>query len=213
MKTQIEGNSSEGLVRAIGRWSIAALTINCVIGSGVFRLPADLAGLLGGASIVAIVLSAVAVGVIMACFSEVASRFSYTGGPYVYAQEAFGRFMGIQVAWLVWFVRMTACAANADVFATYLGAFWQDATRPLPRLVILTLLIGVLAGINIRGVKAGTRVSTSFTIAKLTALGFVVVAGAIYLFVNHRLLPPMSATQVAIDWPRALVLLIFAYGG
>ena len=93
MKTQVEGTSSEGLVRAIGRWSIAALTVNCVIGSGVFRLPADLAGLLGRASILAIVLSAGAVGVIMACFSEVASRFAYTGGPYVYAQESFGRFM------------------------------------------------------------------------------------------------------------------------
>jgi len=213
MKTQIEGTSSEGLVRAIGRWSIAALTINCVIGSGVFRLPADLAGLLGRASIVAIVLSAGAVGVIMACFSEVASRFAYSGGPYVYAQEAFGRFMGIQVAWLVWFVRITACAANADVFVTYLGAFWPDATRPLPRLMILTLLIGILAGINVRGVKVGTRVSTSFTIAKLTALGFVVVAGAIYLLSNHRLTPPPSAAQIATHWPRALVLLIFAYGG
>ena len=213
MKTQIEGHSSEGLVRAIGRWSIAALTINCVIGSGAFRLPADLAGLLGRASIVAVVLSAGAVGVIMACFSEVASRFSYTGGPYVYAQEAFGRFMGIQVAWLVWFVRSTACSANADVFVTYLGAFWPDATRPVPRLIILTLLIGILAAINVCGVKAGTRVSTSFTIAKLAALAFVVVAGAIYLFLDHRLTPPPSAAQSAADWPKALVLLIFAYGG
>jgi len=213
MKTQVEGTSNEGLVRAIGRWSIAALTINCVIGSGVFRLPADLAGLLGRASIVAIVLSAAGVGVIMACFSEVASRFAYTGGPYVYAQEAFGRFMGIQVAWLVWFVRMTACAANADVFVTYLGAFWLDATRPLPRLLILTLLVGFLAAINVRGVKAGTRVSTSFTIAKLAALGFVVVAGATYLFANHHLIPAPSNAQTETDWPRALVLLIFAYGG
>jgi len=213
MKTQVEGTSSEGLVRAIGRWSIAALTVNCVIGSGVFRLPADLAGLLGRASILAIVLSAGAVGVIMACFSEVASRFAYTGGPYVYAQESFGRFMGIQVAWLVWFVRITACAANADVFVTYLGAFWAGATRPLPRLMILTLLIGILAAINVRGVKAGTRVSTSFTLAKLSALGFVVVAGAIYLFANHHLMPPPSAAQITTDWPKALVLLIFAYGG
>ena len=39
----------------------------------------------------------------------------------MYAQEAFGRFMGIQVAWLVWFVRLTACAANANLFVTYLG--------------------------------------------------------------------------------------------
>ena len=115
-ETGPETTSSEGLVRAIGRWSMAALTVNCIIGSGIFGLPAVLSSLLGRASVMAILLAAVAVGVIMACFAEVASRFSHTGGPYLYAQEAFGRFMGIQVAWLVWFVRLTACAANANLF-------------------------------------------------------------------------------------------------
>src|ERR1700722_18166129 len=100
------------LVRDIGRWSLAALTVNCIIGSGVFGLPSVLAGLLGRASVLAVVLAAAAMGVIMACFSEATSRFTETGGPYLYAREAFGRFMGIQVAWLVWFVRLTACAAN-----------------------------------------------------------------------------------------------------
>ena len=107
---------SEGLVRAIGRWSLAALMVNCIIGSGVFGLPSVLAGLLGRASVLAVILAAAAMGVIMACFAEVASRFAQTGGPYLYAREAFGRFMGIQVAWLVWFVRLTACAANANLF-------------------------------------------------------------------------------------------------
>src|SRR4029077_12033098 len=94
----------EGLVRAIGRWSLAALTVNCIIGSGVFGLPSVLASLLGRASLFAVILAAVAMAVIMGCFAEVASRFAHTGGPYLYAQAAFGRFMGIQVAWLVWFV-------------------------------------------------------------------------------------------------------------
>ena len=35
-----------GLVRAIGRWSLAALLINSIIGSGVFKLPAEVAGLI-----------------------------------------------------------------------------------------------------------------------------------------------------------------------
>ncbi len=84
-------------------------------------MPSVLAEKVGRASILAVLLAAAAVGVVMACFAEVASRFSETGGPYLYAREAFGRFMGIQVAWLVWFVRLTACAANANLFVTYLG--------------------------------------------------------------------------------------------
>ncbi len=212
-ETTLETTSSEGLVRAIGRWSMAALTVNCIIGSGVFGLPSVLASLLGRASVVAVALAAVAMAVIMGCFAEVASRFAHTGGPYLYAQEAFGRFMGIQVAWLVWFVRLTSCAANANLFVTYLGEFWPQATRAAMKLTILTALIGILAAINFRGVKAGARVSTSFTIAKLASLVFVILAGGFYLLLKHPAVTPSSLAPNGTQWARAIVLLIFAYGG
>lgn len=212
-ETTIEKTSSEGLVRAIGRWSLAALVVNCIIGSGVFGLPSVLASLLGRASVPAVALAALAMAIIIACFAEAASRFAHTGGPYLYAQEAFGRFMGIQVAWLVWFVRLASCAANANLFVIYLGEFWPDATRPAMKLGILTLLIGILAGINFRGVKAGTHVSTSFTIAKLASLVFVTLAGALYLLTKHPVSPTFILTPGGTEWARAIVLLIFAYGG
>ena len=205
--------SSEGLIRVIGRWSMAALVVNCVIGSGVFGLPSVLASLIGPASVLAVVLAPVAVGIIMACFAEVASRFVHTGGPYVYAQEAFGRFMGIQVAWLVWFVRLTACAANANLFVTYVGEFWPQAARTGARLTILTLLIGILAAINVRGAKAGARVSTAFTVAKLASLLLVTLAGSFYLLSKHPVIANPFAPPSGNEWARAIVLLIFAYGG
>src|SRR5258708_1428433 len=156
---RMSGTSSKGLVRAIGRWSLAALTVNCIIGSGVFGLPAVLAGLVGRASLLAVLLAGAAVAVVMACFAEVSSRFTETGGPYLYAREAFGRFMGIQVAWLVWFLRLTSSAPNANLFVTYLGEFFPRATQALPRFLVLTLLIGILAAINFRGVRVGTQES------------------------------------------------------
>ncbi len=212
-ETARQSKSSEGLVRAIGRWSLAALVVNCIIGSGVFGLPSVLANLLGRGSVAAVLLAAVAVGIIMACFAEVSSRFAQTGGPYVYAQAAFGRFMGIQVAWLVWFVRLTACAANANLFVVYLGEFWPQATRPALKLAILTALLGILAAVNFRGVNAGTRVSTSFTIAKLASLALVCIAGGIYLIATHPVIPEASFAPSGKEWARAMVLLIFAYGG
>jgi len=213
IETTPETPSGEGLVRAISRWGLAALTVNCIIGSGVFGLPAVLAEKAGRSSILAVLLGGVAIGVVIACFAEVASRFAETGGPYLYAREAFGRFMGIQVAWLVFFVRLTSCAANADLFVTYLGFFWPGATRALARVTILTLLIGVLALVNVRGVRAGARVSTTFTIAKLLSLGIIAAAGAWWLISVHRIVPPGGASPNADSWLQAIVLLIFAYGG
>jgi amino acid transporter len=208
-----QSSSKHGLVRAIGRWSIAALTVNCIIGSGVFGLPAVLALKVGRASVLAVVLGGAAAGVIMACFAEVSSRFKETGGPYLYTRAAFGRFMGIQVAWLVWFVRLTACAANANLFVVYLGGFWPRATQTIPKVAILTLLVGILAAINFRGVRAGTKLSNSFTVAKLASLALVAAAGTFYLMAAHRVIPPSSLSPGTNDWAQAMVLLIFAYGG
>src|SRR3974377_1281760 len=91
-----------GLVRAIGRWSLVALTVNSVIGSGVFGLPAIVAGVLGKAGTLAVVLGGAAVGMIMACFAEVSSQFTEAGGPYLYARSAFGGLAGILVGWTLY---------------------------------------------------------------------------------------------------------------
>src|SRR5690349_18950020 len=89
--------AGQELVRAIGRWSLAALTVNFMVGSGVFGMPSILAGLLGRASVLVVLIAAAAIATVMACFAELASRFTETGGPYLYVRVAFGRFWGIQV--------------------------------------------------------------------------------------------------------------------
>src|SRR5258708_24193767 len=104
---------------------------------------------------------------IIGCFAEVASRFQEAGGPYLYARVAFGRLMGIQTAWMLWLGQVAAPAANANLFVIYLGEFFPHAKDPLPRALILTALVALLAFINIRGVRAGTHVSNLFTPAQL----------------------------------------------
>ena len=53
---------SQQLVRAIGRWSLTALVVNSVIGSGVFGLPSTVAGLLGKFSPLAVLLAGAGMG-------------------------------------------------------------------------------------------------------------------------------------------------------
>jgi basic amino acid/polyamine antiporter, APA family len=201
------------LVRAIGRWSMAALVINSIIGSGIFGLPSDLARLLGAASPYAVLIAGGAMGVIMACFAEVASRFTQTGGPYLYSRVAFGRLVGIEMGWMLWLVRLTAPAANASLFVIYLREFWPRAMDPLPRLCVLTLLIGILAITNLRGVRAGAEMSNIFTVAKLVPLFLVAIAGAAYVL-NHEHVSNATATSAgAHSWLKAILILGFAYGG
>jgi len=201
-----------GLVRAIGRWSLAALAVNSIIGSGIFGLPATVAGLLGKRSVLAVLIAGAAMGVIMACFAEVASQFSESGGPYLYARTAFGRLAGILVGWMLYLAQTAAPAANANLFVIYLAEFWPAAKEPWPRFVILTLLVGLLALINARGARQGTAVSNVFTVAKILPLLMVVSAGAAVTII-HPVPWGAGVAMPASVWMKAMVLLIFAYGG
>ncbi len=209
------------LVRAIGRWSLAALAVNSIIGSGIFGLPATVAGLLGQRSVVAVLIAGAAMAVIMACFAEVASQFSEAGGPYLYARTAFGRLTGILVGWMLYLSQTAAPAANANLFVIYLAEFWPAAKERWPRFLILTLLVGGLALINFRGARQGTSVSNVFTVAKILPLLLVVLAGAAVMIIHPANFYPTTfhlaagaAGQVPVSaWMKAMVLLIFAYGG
>src|SRR5215470_17916444 len=124
-------NDRPELVRSIGRWSLAALILNSIIGTGVFVLPGTVAGKLGWNGIWAWVLAAGFTATMVFSFAEVASRFSVAGGAYVFTQAAFGRFVGIQTAWMTYFVRAISAAVQANLFSTYLAEFWPWAgTRP-----------------------------------------------------------------------------------
>jgi len=201
------------LVRAIGRWSLAALTINCIIGSGVFGLPSVIAGALGNASPFAWLFAAAATGLVVACFAEVASRFDQSGGVYLYTRTAFGRSFGIAIAWIGWLTRLTAAAANANLFVIYLGEFWPGAKSTLPRLIVLTLLLGLLTAVNYLGVTKGATQSNLFTVAKLvTLVGFIVAA---LFFISFKRLPLVISLPAGPPklWLHPVLLLMFAYGG
>jgi len=176
-----------GLVRAIGRWSLAALAVNSIIGSGIYGLPATVAGLLGKRSVIAVVIAGAAMGVIMACFAEVASQFSEAGGPYLYARTAFGRLTGILVGWMLYLAQTAAPAANANLFVIYLTKFWPAAKEPWPRFVILTLLVGVLGpgATTDRPLAEVARITMGNRGAGLVAIGALV---SVYGYLSAKLL-------------------------
>jgi amino acid transporter len=211
--TQAPPQSSQPeLVRAIGRWSMVALAVNSIVGSGIFGLPAPVAGFLGRASPLAVLLAGAGVAVIVACYAEVASQFTETGGTYLYLRRAFGRLVGVEVAWLFTLSRLTAVAAGVNLLVTYLAEFWPQATQPVPRLAIITVFVGGLAAVNYRGVGAGTLMSNVSAVAKLAALALVCGVGVIWLTMH----PAVATAPVAAgadSWLKAMLLLLFAYGG
>src|SRR5262245_32292684 len=112
------------LVRAVSRIDLTAAIVNGVIGSSIFGMPGVQAGLTGAWSPLACLIAGAGVLTIVLCFAEVASRFKDGGGPYLYARHAFAPAVGFQAGWFTFWIRVTALAANLNVFADYAAALW-----------------------------------------------------------------------------------------
>src|SRR5437667_39103 len=136
--------SHDKLARAVGRWDLMALAINGLIGAGIFALPADVARLTGPWSPLACLLCAAVILFIVLCFAEVSSLFAGTGGPYLYAREAFGDPLGFVAGWMMWLARATAFAANVNLMISYLGYFARGAQAGPARAVIIVAVVTFL---------------------------------------------------------------------
>src|SRR5437588_10470672 len=103
--------------RAVSRWEIVGFSVNDVIGSGVYLLPAAAAGYLGYLSVGAVVLAGFAVLLLVLCFAEAGSYFDRPGSAYVYTREAFGELAGFEVGWMTWLARVSSVASLSVGFA------------------------------------------------------------------------------------------------
>ncbi|HEY6244665.1 MAG TPA: amino acid permease [Pyrinomonadaceae bacterium] len=202
--------SSDGLSREIRKWDLVALLVNVTVGAGILKLPADVQKAVGNYSLLAFVVCALIIGLIALCFAEVGSRFSGTGGPYLYAREAFGATPAFLVGWLMWLTRLAGFATLVQVFVAYLGYFWPAAESGIPRATIITALVVVLTVINLLGVKQSARTSDVLTITKLIPLLLFIVIGL--LFINASRFTITAAPSFG-SFTSAVFVLVYVFSG
>jgi len=202
--------AEEKLVRAIGRADLTSIVINTVIGAGIFGLPSKVFGQIGSFSLLALVVCALIVALIVLCYAEVASRFTATGGPYLYAKEAFGSAVGFEVGWLYWIVRVTTFAANCNLLVTYLGFFVTDADKGWLRILFICAILGVITAVNLMGVRESTTLTNVFTVGKLVPLLIFSLVGIFFINpVNFD----FSVVPEYSSFSSAVLLLIYAFVG
>jgi amino acid transporter len=206
----MEKVSEEGLIRGIRRWDLVAIAINGIIGAGIFGLPSKVYSLIGSYSLFAFVACAIIVTLIILCFAEVGSRFNETGGPYLYAREAFGPTVAFEIGWLIWLARLTAFAANCNLLVNYLGYFSPSAGSSSGRALIIFIVTGVLTTVNVIGVRQAAIVSNFFTIGKLIPILIFIGAGLFFINPHAYALGPRPATGA---FSQSVLLLIYAFTG
>jgi APA family basic amino acid/polyamine antiporter len=198
------------LVRVLGRWDLVAFVINGVLGAGIFGLPAKVHALLGAWGVVAIIACALLMGIIIACFAEVSSRFRETGGPFLYAVEAFGPIVGFLVGWLLWLSRITGICAVTGIMVEYVAYLVPSVANGAPRAAFVVAVIAGLSLLHVSGVKRAANVGNILTVLKLAPLLLLVSVG-IFRLVPARF--DFTAIPSNHDFSNGVLLLAFAFVG
>jgi amino acid transporter len=199
-----------GLVKAVGPLGLGANVVNCVVGSGIFVLPAAMAREIGTSAPLAYIACALAMGAVAICFAEGGSRAPSSGGAYGFIEAAFGPFWGYIAGVLLWISCILGVAGVAAAVADGAARIVPAVAHGVPRAAFIIVLWSILAGINIRGARAGTRLVEFATAVKLIPLAVFLVVGAVSLSADNL---PMAAPHSSAGFGRAMMLAIFAFSG
>jgi basic amino acid/polyamine antiporter, APA family len=200
------------LVKGLGLTSATTLVMGSMIGSGIFIVSADIARLVDspGLLIMAWVVTGFMTVSCALAYGELAAMMPKAGGQYVYLRESLGPLWGFLYGWTMFLVIQTGTiAAVGMAFGKFLGVFipsvsstnwilhlWKappihvgpmvlgnmDVGLSAQNLVAIVIVI-VLTGVNVLGIKTGALIQNVFTFAKTAALLALVIVGVL-LFRN-----------------------------
>jgi len=173
----IDGMHEKYKVKSLGFWTLTSLVAGNMIGSGVFMLPASLASF-GSIGIVAWLLTTIGTIILAVVFARLSHLFPRAGGPYAYCREAYGDFIGFQVAYNYWIALWGGNAAIVVTLISYLGVFFPKLnTQPEMAFGLSLGIIWTITFINIISVKEAGRLQLITVILKLLPLIAIATVG------------------------------------
>ncbi|MDG1438775.1 MAG: APC family permease [Emcibacteraceae bacterium] len=198
------------LKREIGLFAAGFLVLNGLIGAGIFGLPGVLAEQAGLFSPWLFIIFGLLIIPIVLTFAVLASYFQSTGGPVLYASSAFGPLVGFQTGWLLYVGRVASFAGNINLMFDYISYIWNGASEPIIRGILILLVTGGLAIINIVGIKRAIQAINLFTFLKIIPLILMLLLGIQYV-TPEGVLP--SDLPKFDDLGSSVLLIMFAFVG
>jgi basic amino acid/polyamine antiporter, APA family len=167
--------------KALGLWTLIALVIGNMVGSGVFLLPSSLAQF-GSISLLAWILTSIGAICIALVFARLAGIFPKIGGPYAYCRDSFGDFTGFQVAYNYWLYIWIGNAAIAVSFVGYLSFFFPVLNHyHVLGFIAAVSCVWILTWVNVRGVKEAGILQLATVVLKLIPLVLVATLGLSFM--------------------------------
>lgn len=191
--------SPHEFVKALTLVDATMLVAGAMIGSGIFIVSADIARSVGSPFWLLAVWIVTGIMTLLGAlaYGELAAMFPRAGGQYLFLREAMGPLMGFLYGWTLFVVIQTGTIAAVLVaFARFLGELvpaispdlyawfphhsFATAGGPIdvglsPQRLVALVIVWLLTWINLRGVREGKLIQTTFTIVKTGALALLVI--------------------------------------
>jgi APA family basic amino acid/polyamine antiporter len=198
-------------VRGVSLLGAIALIVSNMVGTSIYTLPASLARSVGPLGLVAWLVTAAGYLFVALVYARLGTRYPRTGGPYVYAREAFGEFAGFQTVWSYWISATIGNAGIAVGVVGYVVGFSHAlATSGLAQFALAQAILWILCLINVLGVKHGARLQIAILFLNVVPLLLLSLA-ALRSFEPANLEPFTPHGWSAL--PLGVALIVWAYSG
>ena len=189
---------------------VLAITVGIVVGAGIFRTPALIAGEAGSE---ATMLLAWAAGGLLSiigalCYAELASAYPSMGGDYHFINRAYGPRVGFLYAWARLAVIQTgSIALLAYIVGDYVAAVLPIGPHASPLYAAASVIL--LGTINWLGVRRGVQAQRWLTVAEVGGLLLIVIAGLLLAPAAPVSPPPQGESAMGL----MMVFVLLTYGG
>src|SRR5688572_29902157 len=199
------------LNRSIGLLQATAMVVGTIVGSSIFVQPSEVSRAVPSfAGMLAVWVAAGALTWFGASVcAELTTSYPRTGGVYVFLREMFSPAIAFLWGWaMFWSMHTGIIAAIAMVFGRYVASIVPMGDVGT-RLTAIAAIVA-LSVVNYIGVRPGSSLQTSLTMAKVIAIGGLLAL----LFSAPDLRVPIATSAIEADnFLRALVAGLFAFGG
>ncbi|MFX1456816.1 MAG: APC family permease [Promethearchaeota archaeon] len=199
------------LKRRVSLFALTVYGVGNVLGAGIYSLIGEVVGITGNFSWLAFIFASITGALTGLSYAELSAMYPKSAAEFVYTEEAFKkRILSFILGWIIIFSGILSAATVALAFGGYVSGL-IGIPSIFVTIIFAVILVLILSGVNLIGIKTSTRTNIIFTLIEASGLIIIIVIG-IPLFgrVNYFALPPASTFGAMFS---SVALIFFAYIG
>jgi APA family basic amino acid/polyamine antiporter len=176
--TSHQHSPSRALKRAVTGPMLLLFILGDVLGAGVYALAGTIAGQVGGAIWVPLLIALCFAMLTAGSYAELVTKYPHAGASAVFAGKAFKSPL---ISFLIGFCMLAAGVTSAAGLSLAFAGDYMAPFIQLPAHVVALIFLVVIALLNARGIKESLSANLVMTVIEVSGLLLVIVA-AVWFF-------------------------------